>query len=50
MVLELGRVAAGRPAIRFHQNPALPFWISSDRLSGELDRYLAVHGSGPMAD
>lgn len=50
MVLELGRVAAGRPAIRFHQNPALPFWISSDGLSVEIDRYLAVHGSGPMAD
>lgn len=49
-VLELGRVATGHMAIRFHQNPALPFWISSDGLSGELDRYLAVHDSGPMAD
>ena len=49
-VLELGRVATGRTVIRFHQNPALPFWIASDGLSGELDRYLAAHRSGPTAD
>lgn len=49
-VLELGRVAAGCPVIRFRQSPALPFWISSDGLSREIDRYLAVHQSGRMAD
>lgn len=49
-VLELGRVATGRTVMRFHQNPALPFWISSDGLSGELDRYVAAHRSGPTAD
>ncbi|AMV19357.1 hypothetical protein [Planctomyces sp. SH-PL14] len=49
-VLELGRVATGRTVIRIRQNPALPFWISSDGLSGELDRYLAAHRSGPTAD